>query len=649
MADIARVCLILAFGVCVYATGALVIGARKASPRLLTSGRNGLIAAFVLFSLAMETMIYALLTDDFSIALVARHSSEHLSVPYKIAALYSGKEGSLMVWGWLISLMTAIVLLMRRHPSPAAPYALGILAALQAFFLALITFVTDIFESVPPTPSGAGLNPLLQNVGMLLHPPLLFLGFAATAVVFAFTLGARFSGTPSSEGVLGMRRWALAAWGAMGLGNIIGAWWAYTELDWGGYWAWDPVENAGLMPWLLGTALLHAIAIERKRGHLSRWAVGLGGFTFVFALLSPFITHGGIESPLHGFADSPFPPYFLAAVLITAGATITAVMRGPDHSSPAIGSPSLLSRERAFLLTIVGCGIVTAVVLIGTIAPGVSDLFGLRAEIERGFFDRAAGPFLLFLVFLMGICPLLGWGHTPRAAFRRNGILPLVLSAGAAVILGGLGGGPWYALAAFVCGLSVFAIFQEWLRGARARHRWKGESRIRAFPSLLWGNRPRYGGMIVHLGIVLITLGVIGSSFYDAETTVTLQPGESVRFEGYTLTFEGLERRTDEEKIITAARVSVHRGGRSLGTFAPQKNFWFSQGAFVGESAVRTGIAEDLFVGLTDYDRESGSAMLRVLVHPLILWIWVGGGVVLLGTAIALWPERRKLEQRRGP
>ncbi len=646
MADIAHACSILALAVCLYAAAAFEISAHRNLPRLRASARNALIAAFLLFSLAMETMVYALLTDDFSIDLVARYSAESLSAPYKIAALYSSKEGSLMTWGWLISLMTVIVLL-TPHPPPSRP--LGILAAIQAFFLILITIVTNTFETNPAPPSGTGLNPLLQNPGMLLHPPLLFLGFSGLAVVFAFTIGALSNTAPSSEGILRMRRWALFAWCALGMGNIVGAWWAYTELDWGGYWAWDPVENAGLMPWLLSTALLHAIAIERKRGQLSQWRAALGGLTFTAALLSPFITHGGIESPLHGFADSPFPPYFLAAVLITGAATAAVLIHPRDRTNTHAATQfALLSREGAFRITLIGFSILTAIVLIGTIAPGVSDLFGKRAEIERDFFDRAAGPFLLFLVFFMGICPLLGWGRTSRAALRRNLTFPMALTAVAALTLVGIGLGRWYVLTALICGPPVFATLQEWLRGVRARHRLKGEGRLRAFPLLIWSNRPRYGGMIVHLGIVLITIGVIGSSFYDAETTATLEPGESLTFKGYTLTYEGLERRADPDKIITTARVRLAHSGHSLGTLSPQKNFWFSQGAFVGESAIRTRPAEDIFVGLSEYNRETGSATLRVLIHPLILWIWVGGGLVLGGAMIAFWPERKGLRNRAG-
>lgn len=524
MADIGNASLILALIFSVYSAVVSIANTRRGSISLAASARNALIATFVLFTLAIEIMLYALITNDFDIKLVAIHSSEDMPLIYKLTALYSDKAGSLMFWGWLISVFAMVLAFQKRKTSiEMTQSATSILVVILAFFLILITIGLDVFEKSPLTVTD-GLGQTYQHAAMVMHPLLLFLGFAGFAIVFACILGALVLGKRGSEWIGGIRRWALFSWCTLGIANLVGAWWAWDVGNWGGYWAWDPVENAGLMPWLLGTALVHSIAIHRKRGYLKHWYIALAIFTFIFTLLSPFITHGGLkESPLHGFVNSPVPSYVLTFIIIVLVGSLGVIVWRRRSLKDEDKPLSLISREGAFLLTNLVLVIIVLIVFLGTVIPGVAEYLGNEeVAINRGFFDKSAGPVLLALVFFMGICPLLGWHKSSPGMFRRNALSPFAASSVAAIVVLISGVGNWYALAAFVCGFPFFTIMQEWARGTRARHRTKDEYALKAFVLLIWKNRPRYGGFIVHIGIILITIGVIGSSLHSDNSLVNL-------------------------------------------------------------------------------------------------------------------------------
>jgi cytochrome c-type biogenesis protein CcmF len=639
MADLARITLITAFSCALYSAFASVVGITIKQKLFLTSARNGLFAVLIFFTLSTEVMIYALVTDNFSIVLVAQNSSESLPIIYKLASLYSSKEGSLMFWGWLISVLAIIFIWSKRKDNrEIIPYAVGIFAILQTFFLMMLVFVVNVFEEASPIPAdGIGLNPLLQNIGMLIHPALLFIGFACFAIVFAYSVAALLSGNLDSKWANGVRRWVLIAWGALGLGNIVGAWWAYVELGWGGYWVWDPVENAGFMPWLLGTALLHSIALQRKRDYLKKWSLALVIFTFIFTLLSPFITHGGIESPLHGFDDSPFTPYLLGFMLITTIIALGILIARRSHLVDANKPESLLSREGLFLLSNIVIVSIVGFIFAGTIAPGISH----NLSLERSFFDWTAGPVLLILVFIMGICPLVAWHKTSTAVFMRRMIEPLTISCIVSVIILITGIGNWYAIAALVCGFPLLVIIKEWFQDIRARHLSAKESYARAYLSLIGSNRSRYGGSIVHIGIILITIGVIGSSFYSVEHTTTLNREESTSIYGYDIGYEELIIRADTEKTATIATISITKGNRQVASMFPEQDFWFDYNSNYSESAIRSNFAEDIVISLIEYDVQDKSTTFRIVINPLIMWIWIGGGILLLGGLIAFWPSWR--------
>lgn len=648
MVDAAHIALILAFVVAVCSAIAAAVGAGKGYGRLSTGARCGVLAIAALYTLAMAAMVHAFVTDDFSLKIVSGHSSKDLPTLYTFSAIYADKVGSLFLWGWFISLFAAVLALRNRNAyRQITPPALAILAVIQAFFLSLVILVENVFEKNPSIPTdGAGLNPLLQNFGMLVHPPLLYIGFAAFAVVFAFVMAALIARSPSAEWIGGIRRWTLFAWCTLGLGNLVGMWWSYNELGWGGIWAWDPVENAGLMPWLLGTAFVHTIALRRQRNYLYTWSFILIIFTFVFTLLSPFITHGGIESPLHGFMSSNFPPYILAAIVITLIGTLGLLYFRRRDFERADKPSSLISREGAFLVSNIIFVALVFIIVLGVVFPQIREaLGGEKTALARSYFDWACGPVMLVLVFFIGICTLLEWRRTPWSSIKRKLLYTLLPAVIIAIILLISGIGNWYAVAALACGFPLFTILLEWFRGARARHRTSGKNYVRAFCSLTWSNRPRYGGFIVHIGIILITLGVLGSSLYSIEKTVTLDTGESMAIGGYELTYNDLTMEQDSSKLSAIASIDVARNGKSIDTMKPQLDFWFTRMESFAEVAVRTTPAEDLFVSLPSYDPMDESATIRAMVNPLVVWIWVGGGFILLGGTIAFWPYRKS---RRG-
>jgi len=604
-----------------------------------------MLAVAVLYTVAMATMAYAFVTKDFSLRIVFENASKDLPAAYSFTALYADKAGSVFFWGWLLSMFAAVLTLHKRASHRRMmPYAVCILAIVEAFFLALVTLVVNVFERSAISPvEGLGLNPLLQNIGMIIHPPLLYIGFAGFAVVFAFAMGALIDGSPRVKWIEGIRRWTLFAWCTLGVGNLVGMWWSYNELGWGGIWAWDPVENAGLMPWLLGTVFVHSIAMGRKRNYLYKWSFALIIFTFAFTLLSPFITHGGIESPLHGFLASRYPPYILAAIIVTLIGSLGLLFlrrRGMERERK-LSSP--ISKEGAFLAFNIILVALVFVVILGVVFPQIrGGLGGGKVALERSFFDWACGPIMLVAVFFIGVCSSLGWRKTSWGSIRSyllGALVPAVVAA-VAILISGIGN--WYAVAALVCGFPLLVVLVEWVRGTRSRRRAAGKGYVTAFFSMIWSNRPQHGGFIVHIGIILITVGIIGSSMYDVEGIATLDIGESMAVGGYELTYDGLSLDEDEAKLNAVASISVKRGAKSVGTMSPQLNYWFAPMQSFAEVAIRTTLAEDLFISMPSYDPGDGSATFRVLVTPLVVWMWIGGGVLLLGGAIAFWPGRRR-------
>ena len=651
MIEIGRIALIIALPVAIFSLLASISAARSESGRFYKGARYGILGIFGLYTLALAVVLYAFFTDDFSVKIVAEHSSHDLSPLYSLSALYADKAGSVFLWGWLISLFSALlVCLTGKADRRMTACTMAILVVIEAFYICLVVLVGNVFApQSSPVSDGFGLNPLLQNFGMLVHPPLLYLGFAGFTIVFALVMAAVIDRSPDIWRNTLVRHWAIFAWCALGVGNIVGMWWSYNELGWGGYWAWDPVENAGLMPWLLGTAFLHSMVMGRQRNYLTAWGLYLIVFTFVFTLLSPFITHGGIESPLHGFYGSSFPPYILGAMIVVViGSLILIYIRHRDIRSKE-SPPSLISRESAFLFTNIILIVLVIIILIGTVLPGIIEgVGGTKIALERSYFDSTCGPIMLLLVLLMGVCPLLGWGKSTWKSPGRNIIIFLLAGAIVSAVILTTGTGNWYIAVVLICGLVLFVIFREWWRGTAVRHNNQKINYFQAFFSLINSNRARYGGFIAHIGIILLALGIIASSFYNIEKTVTLDIGETASVSKYELTYQELTFKQDSAKISAVAKVLVSRSDKEVTTMHPSYAYWFSHDNFFAEVAVRTAAAEDLFVSLvwTAFDPDDKSATFRVLVNPMIVWIWAGGGFFLLGGAVSF--SFREKQSSRG-
>jgi cytochrome c-type biogenesis protein CcmF len=511
-----------------------------------------------------------------------------------------------------------------------------------------MVFISNPFQKLGFMPAdGQGLNPLLENAGMIFHPTSLLAGYAGLTVPFAFAVAALITRRVGDQWVREVRKWTLLFWVLLGVGNILGMQWAYVELGWGGYWAWDPVENAGLMPWLTATAFLHSIMIQRRRGMLKVWNMALVGVTFFLAIFGTFLTRSGILSSVHTFGESGLGPFFLFFIGIgVALFTVLLVSRVEDLRSEN-ELDSLLSRESTFLLNNLILLAASLAILLGTLFPLLSELVrGVRVTVGPPFFNAVVGPIFVLLVLLMGICPLIGWYRASRGNLLHNFLRPLYIALGTAVVLVLLGVFDVmplksYAVAAFsICAFVMATIVIEWWRGTRARHRTRRENYAKAFLSLIWNSKARYGGYFVHVGVILVAIGIVGSSAYGVSREFTLAPGESATIEEYTLTYQGLDQYPTATQTVVAANLSVSNSGKPVGNMVPKKLFKPNFDA-VTEIALRSNPAQDLYVVLLGWD-ENGVAAFKVLVNPLVFWIWVGGVLLLGGTVVALWPERHK-------
>ena len=583
MAATGYTALFLALLASLYSAVAFVIGTKRRTPALINSARNGLLVVCGLVSISVSTLAYAIITHDFQVEYVASYTSTDMSLPYLISALWAGNAGSLLFWAWLLSVFAAIVALQRRDVGKElVPYASMVIMLTEAFFLFVMLAVANPFNKLSFTPAeGNSLNPLLQNPGMIFHPPSLLSGYVGFTIPFAFAVAALLANRLDDAWLVAARRWTLVAWLFLGVGNIIGAWWAYVELGWGGYWAWDPVESASLMPWLVGTAFLHSIMMQRRRGILKVWNMVLIIMTFSLSIFGTFLSRSGILSSVHAFSDTTMGPFFLSFLGVALFGSLGLLYYRSDELKSEAEVESLVSRESTFLmnnLLLVGAAFAT---FLGVIFPLLTEAArGVKVTVGASFFNQVNGPIFLATILLAGLCALIGWRRTTVTNLMRNFLWPLVaaLVLGVVLFIGGVR--HLYALFAFLlCAFVLFTILYEWSRGTAARHRMRGENYFKAFLGLLVGKRPRYGGYIVHIGIVLIAIGVIGSSSYTVDKEATLKPGESVSINNYTLTFEGrVTANPTASKEVNSATLSVYDRGKFLGKMVPSTNYQAAYG-----------------------------------------------------------------------
>jgi cytochrome c-type biogenesis protein CcmF len=652
--ELGRAALVVCLGLALYALVAGAYAARTRRRRLAHSAQNAILAAFGAVVVASGVLLAALLRHDFSFEYVASFTSRELPTGYTISAFWGGQEGSLLLWLLVLTgFSAAAVLLNRRTARDLIAWVVPVLALVIVFFSFMLVAVSSPFDTRVAPLDGAGLNPSLQNPYMMAHPPFLYLGFVGLTVPFAFAIGSLLARRTDEAWIVATRRWTLAAWTFLGIGQLLGAHWAYVEVGWGGYYAWDPVENAALMPWLAATAFLHSVMIQEKRGMLKVWNVLLVLLAFSLALFGTFLTRSGVVSSIHSFTQSSIGAWFLAFIcLVTAGSLALVWARLPLLKTKT-RLESLASREATFLYNNL-----LLVALCLTILWGVA--FPILSEAVRGEQITVGAPYYNFfllvfglpLLLLMGIGPLVAWRRASLRSLGRSLAWPLAgaLAAGLVLLALGAGSSPAglvaYTFSAFVLGSIVY----EFARGTRARRALTGGSWLGAFNGLVARNRRRYGGYVVHASIVLLAIGVAGSSAYDTVREQKLRPGEQVAVGDYNVKYRSLSSREGANATEVRAQLDVTRGGKSLGALEAGKNDYRAEDQVSNEVGIRSDPLrlEDLFV-ITDQINRDGSVQFRMLVKPLVNLIWIAGLVFLTGALVAMWPsaaEQKRLAER---
>src|SRR5271168_2408048 len=646
MPQLGNLALAIALILAVYSIVANIYGARSNSPDFVVSARHALWAMCAMVTIAMLVLWSALLRSDFSLEYVASYSSTTLPTVYKFTSLWGGQQGSLLFWTWLLSIFTSIAAFQnRRRNLEIAPYALAVLAGVAIFFLLMLNFVTrpfDLLATVPP--DGSDLNPLLQNYWMAIHPPSLYTGYVSAAVPFAFACGALITRKLDDGWIRTTRRWAIFSWFFLTLGDLFGARWAYEVLGWGGYWAWDPVENAAFMPWLVMTAYLHSVMIQERKDMLKVWNLALIGMAFGLTLFGTFLTRSGVVSSVHSFTQSGLGPYFLTfLIILTVLYTALLLWRVKDLRGPA-EFESYLSREAAFLFNnLVLVGIAFAVCW-GTLFPVLSEAVrGVKITVGQPFFDKVNAPLALGLIFLMGVGPLIAWRRSSPDNLVRAFASPALFGvvAGVTAFVSGLR--QWYvltalSLAAFVLG----SILAEFRRGVSARRHMVHETAPRALVNLVGKNNRRYGGYIIHLGVILAFIGIVASSFFRVEVKKSVKRGESFEVGPYELEYDGVTATETTHMESLRAQVKVYREGNLIATMAPAKLFFKREQQPATTVAIRSTPVHDLYVVLAGIDDDAGRATFQVFLTPLVFWLWAGGLMMAFGTVITMWPNVRE-------
>ena len=653
--DVGYIALLIGMVMAAYGAIAAVLGTRQHIPELVASARNATFAMGGLVTVAGVALLYALIGHDFGIKYVANYTSRDLPLFYIVAAFWAGQEGSLLLWAWLLAGFAVVAVIQNwdQHRN-LIPYVVAVLLASETFFLIVLAFASNPFARLPvPLLDGHGLNPLLQNLGMIFHPVATYVGYVGFTVPFAFAVAALVTGRLDATWIRTTRRWTLISWLFLSIGTGLGAQWAYMELGWGGYWAWDPVENASLLPWLTATAYLHSVIIQERRGMLKVWNMVLVMLTFVLTLVGTFITRSGIIESVHAFGVSTLGPYFLAFLAVTLLGFLYLLFGRWSQLQSENKLESILSRESSFLLNnllLAGCAFA---VLWGTLLPLIVDaVSGQKIAVSAPYFDQVASPILLAVVALVGICPLLGWRRARSGSLLRSLLWPVAVSLASVVVLLVLGvRKPVPLIALAMCVLGLGTVGTEFWRAIRARRRMTGEPPWVSLGKLLRRQPRRYGGYLVHVGVLLMAAGIVGSSFYKTETLASLTPGESMSVGPYRLEYVRLDSipALTHQKVI--ATVSVYRNGRLVGTLAPEKDIHADWAESTTEAAIRTTALEDLYVILTYWENEGQLVSLKAVVNPLIVWMWIGGAVLVLGTGVAVWPSPQRVlsDQRLRP
>jgi len=640
-----------------YSALATVIGARWRQPRLLASGYHSAVALAGMVTLAVIAMEVALLTHDFRLEYVARNGSRATPVFYTAITLWGALEGSILFWAWLLTLFTAaVVLTYQRRQMALLPYVVPVLATVSLFFLGLMLGPANPFRTVFPVPAdGPGPNPLLQNHPfMAIHPPFLYLGFVGLTVPFAFAIAALVTGRLGEAWIVTTRRWTLLAWSFLTWGVIMGGWWSYEVLGWGGYWAWDPVENASFMPWLPTTAFLHSVMVQERRRMLKVWNLSLIILAFSLTLFGTFLTRSGVVSSVHAFSQSVIGPVFLGFLaVVLLGSAGLLVWRGEQLKS-AGQVDAMVSRESAFLLNNLLFLGFTFTVFLGTVFPLLAEAVrGTKVSVGAPFFDQVTVPIILILLLLMGIGPFVAWQRASWPSLRRHLQWPLGAGVLTAAVLFLLGIRSLAVLASFALAALVSAgTMLDYWRGLRIKRRHQRRGLAAALRALLRQSRRRYGGLLVHLGVVVVAIGVTASSAFQQDTQAFVRRGDTLSVGDYTLRFEALTEERQPHRNVVRSRFTLLRQRRERATLHPALNFYVSRAPVpqepIGSPAVHSTPLRDLYLVLAAFQDDGAAVTVRVLLRPLVMWIWIGGGVMVAGAMVAMWPGWQRWRARPG-
>ena len=637
--------LIVALGLAIYGCAAAAVGGRTGRVALVESAQHAALGVFTLVTACLLLLAWSFLSFDFSVRYVANNTNLGTPFYYRLTAVWGALEGSIVLWAWMISVYTLIVVLRhRRNARELYPWVLSVMLGVLAFFLLVMTLPAPVFQRLAPVPAdGRGLNPLLEDSGMITHPVALYLGFTGFTVPFAFAIAALVTGRVGDAWITTTRRWTITAWYFLSLGLLIGGWWSYHVLGWGGYWAWDPVENAAFMPWLTGTAFLHSVMIQERRRMLRLWNLALVIMTFALTLFGTFLTRSGVIASVHAFTQGSIGVFFLsflAAVLLLALGLLA-------WRWDALGAQgeldSVVSRESAFLLNNVLLVAAAFTVFFGTVFPLLSEAVrGVKVSVGAPFFNQVNVPLFLGLIFLMGVGPLIAWRRASLDNLKRNFLWPVALGIAAAAVFRLVG--IRSSLAVLALALAVFVtatIAVDLVRATRARLR-TGERLPGALGGLLLRHNRRYGGFAVHLGILVVAVGVTGSQAWSVQTERTLRRGESTELGGYHVRFDGLAASEESNHFKVTGTFTVTKGNATAAVLQPAKKFYPQEQSPIAYVDYRLGLTEDVYLVLGDFARDGSQATVRLQVNRLVSWIWIGGAILTLGTALALVPERRK-------
>jgi len=648
MAELGRAALVVSLGLVAYAALAGAFAAFRGRRRLADSARNALLAAFGSTVVAAAVLWVALARHDFSFQYVADHTSRRLPLGYTLSAFWGGQEGSLLLWLLVLTGYGAAAVTLNRHAArDVIAWVVPVVGGIASFFALLLVAVASPFVTQAAPADGAGLNPSLQNPYMLAHPPLLYLGYVGLTIPFAFAMGALLSRRTDERWIVATRRWTLAAWTFLGIGQLLGAHWAYVEVGWGGYYAWDPVENAALMPWLAATAFLHSVMIQEKRGMLRVWNMLLVVLAFGLSLFGTFLTRSGVINSIHSFTQSSIGPWFLGFIGVVVALSLTLVFVRLPLLRSKTKLESLVSREATFLYNNLLLVALCLTILWGVTYPLLREaVTGVSVSVQRPYYDFFLRSFGLPLLLLMGIGPLVAWRRASLRALGRTFAWPFAAALVTGIVLVALGAGSSkpgliaYSFSAFV----LASIVLEFVRGTRAAG---------SFTELVARNRRRYGGYVVHAAIVVLAIGVAGSSAYQTVREQKLAPGQSMEVAGYTLAYRNLTRQAGKNDTEARAHLDVFRGGHRVASIDPGKNSYPVEQQVSNEVSIHTDwlTGTDVYTIADQIDKD-GSVYFKVLVKPLVNLIWLAGFVFVGGSLIALWPdarEERRLASRYAP